>query len=147
MQIVKLVLLALAVGFPFSVSHAHHAFVGVFDMKSTIEVNGKVVKLELSNPHTNLYLQVTNEQGEIEDWVLEGPGKLSLSRRGWTDDVFEEGEIITVHGNPSLKGTKTMWLDRVIKADGTELVDPLIADDIAIEEERRARLLKAQAEN
>lgn len=146
MKMISPTLLLLSTIFYCSTSYAHHSYAGVFDMNSVATVKGKVVKLELSNPHTNLYLEVSNEQGEIEEWVLEGPGKLSLARRGWTDDVFEPGELITVHGNPSVQGKKTLWLDRVIKADGTELVDPLVADDDAIEQERRARLLKAQQE-
>lgn len=144
MKFSSVVLLIITASFPFSAIQAHHAYANIFDMKSVSQIEGKVVKLDLQNPHTSLHLEVTNDQGTIENWVLEGPGKVSLARRGWTDDMFEEGEQVTVHGNPSVQGKKTMWLDRVIKADGTEMIDPLVADALAIEEERRARLLKLQ---
>ena len=144
MKNTSLVILTIVACFPFSGSHAHHSYAGVFDMQSVAAVQGKVVKLELLNPHTNLYLQVTNEQGEIEDWVLEGPGVLSLQRRGWTEDLFEVGELITVFGNPSVQGKNTLWLDRVRRADGSELVDPLIQDIIDIEAERQRQIQRYQ---
>lgn len=145
-KLIFTVLVAAASSFSFSPSLAHHSYAGVFDMKSVTQIQGRVTKLELLNPHTSLHLNVINEQGEVEQWVLEGPGRLSLARRGWSDNMFEENELITVHGNPSLQGKKALWLDRVIRANGEEFVDPLVADDQAIEDERRARILKAQKE-
>lgn len=144
MKFVTLFLFTLLLGAPISFGYAHHAYAGVFDMKSVIQIEGRVVRLELLNPHTRLYLEVTSADGKLEEWVMQGPGKLSLARRGWTDELFEEGERITVYGNPSLQGKKAVWLDRVVLADGRELVDPLVADRLAIEEARRARILKAQ---
>ena len=144
MKLSNLILLTLAISFPFSTSQAHHAYAAAFDMKSVSQIQGRVVRLELLNPHTSLYLEVVNEQGEVEDWVLEGPGKLALARRGWTDDMFEQGELITVHGNPSRHGRQAMWLDRVVRSDGTEFIDPLIAYDLIIEEQRRQQILQAR---
>lgn len=119
---------------------AHHSFAGVFDMSAVTSFEARVIKLDLLNPHASIYLEVVNDQGVTEEWVVEGPGKLSLVRRGWSDDMFEEGEIIQVFGNPSVNGRPIVWLDKIIMADGTELIDPLVADDLAIEAERRERL-------
>jgi|SaaInlV_100m_DNA_5_1039725.scaffolds.fasta_scaffold11846_2 hypothetical protein len=143
----SVVLLAVFFCFPFSTSQAHHSYAGVYDMEAVSHVQGRVVELRLLNPHTSLYLDVINEDGEVEEWVLEGPGILSLQRRGWTEDMFEEGELIKVYGNPSVRGKNMMWLDRVIKEDGSELVDPIVADNEAIEAERRERLLRIQQQN
>jgi len=134
--------MTVAIGYPFSFGQAHHAYFNVFDMASISQIEGRVVKLELLNPHTAVYLEVVNEQGEVEDWVLEGPGRLALVRRGWDDDMFEIGELITVHGNPSRQGKKAMWLDRVVRSGGDEFVDPLIADELIIEEQRRQQILQ-----
>ncbi len=121
-------------------AYGHHSFVGVFDLSAITSFEAKVIRLDLLNPHTSLYLEVINSEGHAEEWVIEGPGKLSLVRRGWSDDMFSDGEIIQVFGNPSVNGKPIVWLDKIIMADGTELIDPLVADDIAIEEERRERL-------
>jgi len=133
------VFLASAISFSISTGHAHHSFAGVFDMSSVMQFEARVVGLELRNPHTVVHIEVINEQGDVEQWAIEGPGKLALARRGWSDDMFLDGEIITVHGNPSLRGKPIVWLSKIVKEDGIEFVDPLVADDLAIEEERRAR--------
>lgn len=144
MKILKAVLMAGVIGSPFPVSHAHHSYSGVFDMSSVTQFEARVVKLELRNPHTIVHVEVVNEQGDVELWTIEGPGKLALVRRGWADDMFAAGELITVYGNPSAQGKAIVWLSKIIKADGVELLDPLTDDDLAIEEERRARLSRAR---
>ncbi len=124
-------------------SLAHHAFRGVFDFSRTDTIVGAVVNLELVNPHARLYIDVTNESGEVEHWLVEGPGKLSLARRGWTDDMFTPGDVITAVGNPSNSGDRTIWLEKIIMPDGTEIIDPLVADELVIEAERRERARQA----
>lgn len=134
-------LLVLALTTPLA--QAHHAFRVVYDFSQTHTLEGRVVRLELVNPHARLYLSVTNESGEEEEWMIEGPGKLALARRGWTDDMFVEGETITALGNPSSVGDNAIWLESIAKFDGTVIIDPLIVDELAIEEERRQRVRRA----
>lgn len=136
----SLILSLFIAGFPFSMGYAHHAYAVAFDMRAVTQIQGRVVKLELLNPHISLHLEVMNDQGEAEEWVLEGPGKLSLARRGWTEGMFEQGELVTVYGNPSRHGKNAMWLDRVVRPDGSEYIDPLVADDLIIEEQRRQQI-------
>jgi len=126
-----------------SLAAAHHAFRGVYDFSTTDTIEGAVVTLELVNPHARLYLDVTTDAGEAERWLIEGPGKLSLARRGWTDDMFAPGDIITAFGNPSNTDDHAIWLEKIVLADGTEIIDPLIADELAIEAERRERAQQA----
>jgi hypothetical protein len=140
----KVILLAGVIGSPFSASHAHHSYAGVFDMSSIVQFEARVVKLELRNPHAVVHIEIVNERGDVEQWTIEGPGKLSLARRGWADDMFEAGEEITVYGNPSVRGKPILWLSKIVKSDGVELVDPLVDDALAIEKERRARLSRTR---
>jgi hypothetical protein len=124
-------------------AQAHHAFRVVYDFSKTETLEGRVVKLELVNPHARIFINVTGENGEIEEWLIEGPGRLALERRGWTDDMFDGGVHITAVGNPSSEGHKAIWLEKITMPDGTEIIDPLIADQLAIEEERRERARRA----
>ena len=126
-----------------SITQAHHSFRGVYDFSKHSTIKGEFVKLELLNPHARIFINVTNEGGETQQWMIEAPGKLSLARRGWTDDMFKQGEIITVVGNPSPTGKLAIWLEKITLEDGTEFIDPLIADNLAIEAERRARFQQA----
>ncbi len=125
------------------VAQAHHSYRVVYDFSTTETLVGEVVRLELVNPHARLFVNVTNENGDVEEWMIEGPGKLSLARRGWTDDMFADGESITAVGNPASAGQNAIWLERLVRSDGTEIIDPLIADALAIEEERRERIRRA----
>ena len=123
-----------------AIVQAHHAFRGVYDFSRTDTIVGAVVALELVNPHARLYIDVTTDAGGTERWLVEGPGKLSLARRGWTDDMFTPGDVITAMGNPSISGAKSIWLEKILMPDGSEIIDPLVADELAIEAQRRERI-------
>lgn len=123
---------------------AHHAFRVAYDFSRTETLEGRVVRLELVNPHMRLYVDVTTESGETEQWLIEGPGKLALARRGWTDDLFAGGELISAVGNPSAAGHQAIWLETIVMPDGSVLIDPLVSDALAIEEERRERARRAR---
>jgi DNA/RNA endonuclease YhcR with UshA esterase domain len=127
-----------------AIANAHHAFRAIYDFSRTVEIQGSIVSLELVNPHAFLHIDVADEAGTTSRWVVEGPGKLSLARRGWTDDMFEPGETLTVVGNPSNVADREIWLEKIVRADGTEVIDPLVADELAIEEDRRLRIERLQ---
>jgi len=119
----------------------HHAFRGVYDFNTRVTLDGVFIKLDLVNPHARLYIDVTNDGGIAQRWVIEAPGKLSLARRGWADSMFVDGESLQIIGHPSLTSSQSIWLEKIIAADGTEYIDPLVEDQLAIEEERRQRVL------
>ena len=122
---------------------AHHAAGAVYPRNQTRTIEGTVVSLELVNPHVRLFIDVTTEAGDVERWIVEGAGKLSLGRRGWTEEMFEAGEAITAIGNPAASGAKAMWLQRIVMPDGREFMDPLVEDALAIEAERHERARRA----
>ena len=127
-----------------SITTAHHAFRVIYDFSRTETIEGSVVNLELVNPHARLHIEVADENGVTTQWVVEGPGKLSLARRGWTDDMFATGEQLTIVGNPSNTDDNAIWLEKIVRADGSEVIDPLVADELAIEEDRRLRIQRAR---
>ena len=124
-----------------SILNAHHARTAVYDPNVRETITGTFVILSLTNPHTRLYIDVTNDNGEIERWMVEGPGKLSLARRGWNDNMFTPGETVTAIGGRSIAGNKSIWLEKVRRSDGTEYVDPRMADQLVIERKRLQRTL------
>lgn len=120
-------------------AEAHHSFPAVYDPAQLVTVKGEVVRLDLTNPHSFIYLAVTDANGATVDWAIEMPGKLSLVRRGWTDKTLLPGVKVTAIGYPSLSGDPAMWWQRVQLADGTEYLFPALADQLAVEAERRER--------
>ena len=135
---------ALVCALPSQGALAHHAFVAVYDPGQTTTIEGVFTGLELVNPHARIYIDVAAEDGGAEQWTVEAAGKLSLARRGWTDDMFRQGEVITATGNPANSGANAMWLVRIVKSDGSEYFSPLAEDTNAIEAERRERARRAR---
>ena len=124
----------------------HHANFATYDISTEISVEGVVTSLELVNPHAWIYVNVVDEDGDVEEWKIELAGKLSLAKRGWTDDTVAAGDRVTVFGNPSRRGRPAMWWQRLILEDGTEFLDPFIEDGAAIDEDRRQRLREQNEE-
>jgi hypothetical protein len=78
--------------------NAHHAFGAEFDRNAPIKLQGKIVKLEWVNPHTWIHIEVTNEDGSTEVWMVEGGTPNVLLRRGLRRDCLTPGTEIIVDG-------------------------------------------------
>jgi len=86
---------ALAAALPLL---AHHSFSAEFDANKQVKLEGKVVKMEWSNPHTWLFLDVTKPDGTVEHWSVEGGAPGVLLRNGWNRNSLPEGTKIIVEG-------------------------------------------------
>ncbi len=145
----RLLAIISAIVFAAFVDHpvlAHHAFSAVYDTERLMSVTGTATRLELVNPHAYLHVEVINDGDEIENWLIEMPGKLSLARRGWTDDTIAPGTTVTAIGNPARDGSTRMGWQRIQMPDGSELLFPALADQLAIEEQRRERARRARGD-
>ena len=78
---------------------AHHSFAPLLnaDGEETIEVlEGSVRIFRLLNPHGALIVDVTNETGATESWLIELSPASQLAREGWTEDFLSAGDQVTV---------------------------------------------------
>jgi hypothetical protein len=96
-----LVIAGLLAALPAS---AHHSFSAEFDATKTVKLEGKVVRMEWTNPHTWLYIDVTNPDGKVDRWAVEGGAPGVLLRAGWTRNSLPEGTKIIVNGFQSKDG-------------------------------------------
>jgi hypothetical protein len=85
---------------------AHHSFAAEFDRDQPIELKGIVTKIEWTNPHVWVYMNVRDEAtGEMVNWGVElGPPHL-LQRSGWRGDTLSIGTQITVNGSRARNGS------------------------------------------
>ena len=78
---------------------AHHSFAPALteDGEEVIEIfEGSIEIYRLLNPHTALIVNATNENGVVEDWLIELSSLASLVREGWTDDSLSAGDTVTM---------------------------------------------------
>jgi len=83
---------------------AHHSFSAEFDANKQVKLEGRVVKMEWSNPHTWLYLDVEKPDGTVEHWSVEGGAPGVLLRAGWNRNSLPPGTKVIVQGFQSKDG-------------------------------------------
>ncbi|HLF12170.1 MAG TPA: DUF6152 family protein [Gammaproteobacteria bacterium] len=77
---------------------AHHSFAAEFDASRPIKLTGVVKRMEFSNPHSWLYLDVKTVDGEVQEWAVEGAAPNALLRRGWNRNSLPAGTVVNVQG-------------------------------------------------
>jgi Family of unknown function (DUF6152) len=107
----------LAVSIPMFAHHGNSAY----DMSKSVPVKATVTKFEYSNPHTQIYYDVTDDKGEVEHWVAETTNPAMLNRVGWSRDSLKPGDQVTLFVNPNKVGAKITFLQKVVFSDGKEL--------------------------
>lgn len=100
---------------------AHHAFALEFDVKSPVELNGVVSKVELINPHSWIHLDVTDAAGNTVTWMIEGGSPNALVRRGVNKNTIPVGSELRVTGYQARDKSPKAVGRNVTFADGREL--------------------------
>lgn len=83
---------------------AHHSFAAAFDETKPVNLRGVVTKVELVNPHSWVWMDVTNEDGTVTNWGFEGGPPINLFRNGVTKDTLPVGAEIMVFGYQAKTG-------------------------------------------
>jgi DNA/RNA endonuclease YhcR with UshA esterase domain len=102
---------------------AHHSFAAEFDITKPVTLTGKVTKIEWTNPHAFLYVDVQDKQtGTVTNWEVEMGSPNGLTRLGWTRTVLKPGDEVTIDGSlgrnkPNLANARSV----VMTATGKKL--------------------------
>jgi hypothetical protein len=99
---------------------AHHGF-GTFIIDEDIEVTGTVTGLDFVNPHSWLYFDVAQDDGEVVSMRCEMRSANTLRRSGWTPELFPEGSTITIQGSPDRDDPFSCYVSTVVFADGSSI--------------------------
>ena len=85
---------------------AHHAFSAEFDVSKPVKLRGKIVKIELINPHSWIHIDVVGTDGQVVTWMIEGGSPNALIRQGITKNSLPIGTELLVDGT-KLKTART----------------------------------------
>lgn len=108
---------------PFLISgqmFAHHSD-SVFDQQHYVKVSGTVTQFDFINPHILIYLDVTDSNGNVEQWIASGGPPNHQARAGWNSRTVKAGEKLTITGFQYRDGRKIMLFQKIVRANGEEV--------------------------
>lgn len=79
-------------------ANAHHAFAAEFDADKPVEIRGTVKRAKWVNPHSWLYVDVTNKDGSVTTWGFEFGTPNALGRAGLTKADLPAGTEVHIKG-------------------------------------------------
>ena len=107
---------------------AHHSFDAEFGRDAPVTLKGVVTKVEWMNPHTWLYIDVTDDNGAVTHWQCEGGSPNQLVRRGWKKDSLKPGDQVIVEGYRAKDHSNTANAREVRMLDGRKIYSGFAED-------------------
>jgi hypothetical protein len=98
---------------------AHHTW--PVSTSRLVTVKGTVTAFTWKNPHPMITLEVSTDDGKVEEWSVGGPAINRMEANGWTRTTVKPGDVITGIGYQFTDGQRIVRLERVVLADGREL--------------------------
>jgi hypothetical protein len=105
---------AVAFALPLWAHHSHGNYTDTF-----IDISGVVKELHLVNPHSWVYVEVKDAQGELQMWALEATGRVALQRIGVTPDYVKPGDTVKARCHRLRDGSNGCLLGFLKAKDGT----------------------------
>ena len=97
-------------------ARAHHAFTAEFDASQPVSFTATVTRMQWTNPHAWIHVDVKQPDGTVENWAIEAGTINVLFRRGFTKESLLPGTEIVVEGYRAKDGSR--------RANGRELTFP-----------------------
>ncbi len=100
---------------------AHHSQAGLFDMRRTTEINGVVTSVNWRNPHGQILLDVTDEDGNVTEWDAETASVSVLRIRNIDPaEAVKVGDRVTIAGAASMRNRPEILASSMLLANGYE---------------------------
>lgn len=99
---------------------AHHGY-AAYDETKTLSLKGTITNYDLSNPHSTISFDVTDEHGNVESWIAEAGNIRLLKEEGWGIDTIKPGDKVTIYFHPAKNGSHSVNLEKIELPDGRSL--------------------------
>ena len=100
---------------------AHHPFSAEYDWKKPVTVSGTVTKVEWSNPHARVFMDVKDIAGNPQKWEFELGSINALSKLGWVKNTLKNGDVVTVDAWMARSKDNAANVKSIRFSDGREL--------------------------
>lgn len=101
---------------------AHHGTFVSYDSQHPITLKGTVTEFHFTNPHMQLYFDVTDDKGNVTHWSTEGPDPAVWVQAGWgkkrTEAALAPGTKITITLSPARNGKPVGSGARIVLENG-----------------------------
>jgi len=101
--------------------YAHHPFATEYDSNKPVTLTGTVTKMDWTNPHAYLYMDVKGDDGKTTSWTMELGNPKKLQDAGWMKDSVKMGDQVTVEGWRARDGSNHANANTVTLPDGKKL--------------------------
>ena len=98
-------------------AQAHHAVASTYDLNKEIVLQGTLLKLNFTNPHSNLHLAVPNPDGTTTEWVLTTASINVLTQRGLSKSSIKPGDNLKITILPARNGNPAGFIRKLELGD------------------------------
>ena len=96
---------------------AHHSVTLNFT-DDQITLQGTITSLRWVNPHCTFVLQVENDAGDTEEWMVEMLARIALERQGFDFDWLHDGMAIQLTGRLGYRENNLLFV-QAVRPDGS----------------------------
>jgi Family of unknown function (DUF6152) len=101
----------------------HHSVAANFDRTDVREITGVVTAFHLRNPHSQLEVDVTEDDGSVAHWLVEWGTRNDLIRRGVDVTRIKQGDELKISLIMSRRLDHVGYLQSAVLSDGSTIRD------------------------
>ncbi|MGE4657526.1 MAG: DUF6152 family protein [Gammaproteobacteria bacterium] len=101
---------------------AHHSTTVNFE-KAVSPLEGQIKSIKIVNPHCSFVLEVINDDGVSEEWLVEMLAKNALERQGFDFGALQIGLMIKLQGRLGYR-PNTIYFVEIELPDGRIIKNP-----------------------